>query len=91
MKKSYSVYEAKAKLSEILRLVRERGATVTVTHHGEPVAEIRPVAGHAMGALEARLRTLRERGAIAEASGARTLRMVTRRPGALERFLAERD
>lgn len=43
MKKTYSLYEAKAKLSEIIREVRERGVTVVVSYHGRPVAEIRPV------------------------------------------------
>ena len=33
----YSIYEAKAKFSEIIRKVRE-GQTVTVSYHGEPVA-----------------------------------------------------
>src|SRR4030065_741063 len=43
MRDTYSLYEAKAKLSAIIRRVRE-GRHVLVTVHGEPVAEIRPVA-----------------------------------------------
>ena len=42
MRDTYSLYEAKAKLSAIIRQVRE-GRHVLVTVHGEPVAEIRPV------------------------------------------------
>ena len=92
MKKVYSVYEAKAKFSEILRLVRERGATVTITHHGEPVAEIRPVEPPGTGGLEARIVELEERGAVVRASGSGSgLQVVARRAGALQRFLAERD
>lgn len=92
MKKVYSVYEAKARLSEILRLVRERGATVTVTHHGEPVAEIRPIPAGSAGGLEARIAELEARGAVVAGSGrSNGLRVVARREGALERFLAERD
>ena len=37
---SYSIYEAKARFSEVIRQVRE-GKTVTVSYRGEPVAEIR--------------------------------------------------
>ena len=43
MKRVYSLYEAKAKFSEIVRAVRERGDTITITYHGEPVAEMRPI------------------------------------------------
>jgi len=92
MKKVFSVYEAKAKLSEILRLVRERGVTVTVTHHGEPVAEIRPVQRRDAADLEARIGELEERGAVIRASGQGSgLRVLARRAGALERFLSARD
>jgi prevent-host-death family protein len=42
MRETYSLYEAKAKLSAIIRRVRE-GDSVVVTVHGEPVAEIRPI------------------------------------------------
>ena len=43
MNPTYSTYEAKARFSEVLRLVRE-GTPVTVTYRGDPVAEIRPIA-----------------------------------------------
>jgi prevent-host-death family protein len=90
MPKKYSTYEAKARLSEILRLVRE-GQTITVTYHGEPVAEIRPLD---MGtrSIEARMRRLEERGVLVR-GGDEPGRFATvqRRPGALQRFLAERD
>ena len=39
---TYSMQEAKAKFSEIIRQLRE-GKTVTVTYRGKPAAEIRPV------------------------------------------------
>ena len=92
MKSVYSVYEAKARLSEILRLVREYGVTITVSHHGEPVAEIRPVERRPEDALEARTAELERRGAIVRAGGeSGGLRPISHRPGALDRFLAERD
>lgn len=90
MSKQYSVYDAKAKFSEIIRKVRE-GQTVTVSYHGEPVAEIRPIARQG-AALEARLRRLEDRGVIARSSGREgRLRPIARRPGALTRFLRDRD
>lgn len=89
MRDTYSLYEAKAKLSAIIRQVRE-GGRVTVTLHGKPVAEIRPIA-KTDGGLEARLKELESRGVITPAAGRVDLRPIARRPGALKRFLDERD
>ncbi|HJS43775.1 MAG TPA: type II toxin-antitoxin system prevent-host-death family antitoxin [Gemmatimonadales bacterium] len=89
---AYSLYDAKAKLSEILRRVRE-GDTVTITYRGEPVAEIRRI-GPKPRTLDERIRELEARGVIVRPSPARrrgTLRSLARRPGALKRFLRERD
>jgi prevent-host-death family protein len=90
MRDTYSLYEAKAKLSAIIRQVRE-GRHVVVTVHGEPVAEIRPV-GPETRDLAARVDALADRGVLVRGSlepGA--LRPVARRRGALKRFLAERE
>ena len=85
----YSTYEAKARFSEVLRLVRE-GSTVTVTYHGAPVAEIRPIA--ASSGIDARVDAMRRRGLLSAASAPDAkLGPVTSRPGALKRFLRERD
>ena len=90
MRDTYSLYEAKAKLSAIIRQVRE-GRHVLVTVHGEPVAEIRPVAREAND-LAARLEQLAERGVLVRGErGERALRPVARKPGALARVLADRD
>jgi prevent-host-death family protein len=87
---TYSLYEAKAKLSAIIRRVRE-GRRVVVTVHGEPVAEIRPVEQRA-GDLAARLEHLVESRIVVRAERRGTaLRPVARKPGALARFLADRD
>lgn len=93
MEKRYSTYEAKARFSEILRRVREQGETITVTYYGEAVAEIRPVPPRPEEtAIEARLRELERRGALVRSTAAEGgLRPVARRPGALRRFLADRD
>ena len=90
MRDTYSLYEAKAKLSAIIRKVRE-GRPVTVTLHGVPVAEIRPISPRS-GGLGARMGQLLERGIIVRnPSGPSTPRPIVKRPGALKRFLEERD
>lgn len=90
MRDTYSLYEAKARLSAIIRQVRE-GRHVLVTVHGEPVAEIRPVAREANDLAE-RLEQLTERGVLVRGDRRdRALQPVERKPGALARFLAERD
>lgn len=86
----YSTYDAKAKFSEILRKVRE-GRTVTVSYRGEPVAEIRPLP-KAQDGLPQRLDRLADLGVLVRpAKKGGRLKTVARRPGALERFLADRD
>ena len=62
MKDTYSLYEAKAKLSAIVRRVRE-GHPAIVTVHGEPAVEIRPITA-ATGGLAARMAHLVERGIV---------------------------
>ena len=86
----YSAYEAKARFAEVIRQVRE-GKTVTVSYRGEPVAEIRPIQPEP-ATIEQRLGDLERRGILVRSSEPRRpLRAVTRRVGALERFLAERN
>jgi prevent-host-death family protein len=84
----YSTYEAKARFSELLRKVRE-GRTVTITYHGDPVAEIRPLTREED--LDSRKASLAARGLLVRGSGLRgKLRPLARRPGALQRFLEDR-
>ena len=90
MKYTYSLYDAKARLSELVRKVRE-GHSVTITVHGEPVAEMRPIS-KTEGGLAARLEELKARGVIHPAADPRApLKPIAKRPGALKRFLDERD
>ena len=87
---TYSTYEAKARFSEVLRQVRE-GETVTVTYRGEPVAEIRPIQPKAK-TIEERMDELERRGELVRKRGPRKEpRAIAHVPGALERFLADRD
>lgn len=84
----WPTWEAKARFSEMLRIVRE-GRTVTVTYHGEPVAEVRPLKAHA--GIEARMERLRRGGqlTIHERPDGMPAPLASR-PGALERFLEDR-
>ena len=88
---TYSVYEAKARFSEVIRLVHT-GRTVTVSYHDEPVAEIRSVSPRKSPTLDERLQDLERRGApVRSATARRMFEPVAGRPGALSRFLAGRD
>lgn len=91
MRKIYSTYEAKARLSEILRAVRERGEHVVISYHGEPVAEIRPFEPEGAERLVERVARLEESGVVVRGTRRGALGLVAERPGALERFLAERS
>ena len=86
---NYSIYDVKARFSEVIRLVRE-GKVVTVCHRGKPVAEIRPVGREST--LDERLADLERNGSLVRSAiSRRTLRPVAWREGALSRFLAERE
>lgn len=86
----YSTYEAKAKLSEILRQVRQ-GKTVVISHRGEPVARVCPVEPP-KETLDERIARLRVAGVISPPGDPKKgIPMVAHRPGALKRFLASRD
>jgi prevent-host-death family protein len=92
MESVYSTYEAKTKFSELLRKVRQ-GGRVVITFHGEPVAEIRPIE-KAAETFEERLARLEREGQISPAAVAPargTWKPIAHRPGALQRFLDDRD
>ncbi|MDE0167792.1 MAG: type II toxin-antitoxin system prevent-host-death family antitoxin [Bryobacterales bacterium] len=87
---NYSICEARARFSEVIRRVRE-GRTVTVSYRGEPVAEILSIERQRKLTLEERLNDLERSGSLVRpAIPRRTFQPVERRPGALARFLAER-
>lgn len=90
MTETYSTYEAKAKLSEILRKV-ESGRTIHISRRGQTIAEIRPLRQGPTD-LAQRIIELSEQGALTTPSGARdSLGPVASRPGALHRFLSDRN
>lgn len=87
----YTTYQAKARFSEVMRLVRE-GRTVQVSYHGKPVAEIRPIEAKKKS-IEEHFDDLERRGIVSPPAdpGAFLPGPVVHRPGALQRFLDERD
>jgi prevent-host-death family protein len=87
-----SVYEAKAKLSEILRLVKA-DREVTITERGKRIAKIVPYASAEEPAFEERIDLLRERGQVktASASPASVIVPGSKGSGALKRFLEDRS
>lgn len=90
MADQYSTYEAKAKLSEILRKVRA-GRRVIISYHGDAIAEIRPI-GKSPDSLQTRLEELEREGVLASPKQPPSaLKPLKRKRGALKRFLEERE
>ncbi len=94
MSEEYSIYDAKAQLSALVRQVRE-GQTFVITVHGEPVAELRPIEkAPETQTLAERIADLRAQGAIIPAtrkpSDPGSFPLGKRKPGALKRFLEDR-
>ena len=84
-----SVYEAKTHFSEVIRQVRQ-GRTITISYRGEPVAEIRPA--QKSESFADRLEELRRKGILIRSKGPRReLALGEPSPGALDRFLSERN
>jgi prevent-host-death family protein len=94
MGKKYSLYEAKTKLSALVRQVREGGAPVTITVHGQPAVEIRAIS------TESRVLSVEEKVAEMERDGyvhfvpvprgGKRMPAGPRNKGALEQFLRDR-
>lgn len=88
MARPYPVHEAKAKLSEILRRVKQ-GRSVTISERGREVARVVPIEPSV--GLAARLDALEHDGVVVPGSGATsTIRPLVRKRGALRRFLRSR-
>ena len=91
MAKEYSLYEAKARLSEIVRRVREHGESVTISYHGERVAEIGPIEAATGDGFGRRVQRMAAAGSVMRAAAAPRLKPLAKKKGALKRFLDERD
>jgi prevent-host-death family protein len=88
MARPYPVHEAKAKLSEILRRVKQ-GQRVTISERGREVARVVPI--EPQRGLTARLEALEHDGIIVPGKGSvSAIRSLGRKRGALRRFLRSR-
>jgi len=97
---TYSIYETKARLSEVLRIVKTR-REVVITERGKPIAKIVPFTEEDTESLDQRIDRLIASGQIVPARIApgedlppvskRQPGRGKKRPGALARFLEERD
>ena len=88
---TYSTYEAKAHLSELLRKVQQR-RRIVITSRGRPIAQVLPFDALDDETFAQRVERLEADGLI-EGAGldAAELKPVAKRRGALARFLADRE
>lgn len=88
MARPYPVHEAKAKLSEILRRVKQ-GRSVSISERGRIIARVVPI--EPSRGVASRLQRLEADGQLVRrAKKSRAIRPVASRPGALRRFLRSR-
>jgi len=84
----YSVYEAKARLSEVIKMVKSR-RRVIITERGVPVAEVIPYIEGRTEPLASRIQKLSKSGVILPPKAAFQPEPVTIRAGAVRRFLQQ--
>lgn len=97
---TYSIYQTKARLSEVLRLVKTR-REVVITERGKPIAKIVPFEQTDEDSLDQRIEYLAATGQLVPAkiapgdslTAARSSgkRKAQKAPDALQRFLADRN
>lgn len=98
---TYSIYQTKARLSEVLRIVKTR-REVVITEHGKPIAKIVPFDHDDEESLEHRLERLTTSGQLVPATVSPGHDLASpwrkgRKPSAegdsnaLQRFLEDRD
>lgn len=90
VKFTFSIYEAKARLSAVLRLVKQ-GKPVTITERGQPIARIVPF--DQGNELEQKIADLRASGILGPAASGSwaDVQPGPARPGAVDRFLQDRE
>ena len=88
MGKAYSIYETKAHLSEILRLVKS-GKDVTVLERGVPIAKLIPFSSGET--LVDHLKSLRSSGNLIRRNVTEEWPIGVAKEGSLKRFLDERE
>ena len=85
----YSIYETKSHLSELLRAVKQ-GLDFIITERGTPIAKV-VVYQAEEESFEERYQSLIKQGVIVPARGPVNIKPIAKRPGALARFLKERE
>ena len=90
MAKTFSIFEAKTHLSELLRMVKG-GQIITVTERGTPIAQVIPYSEVKENQLSHRLARLERAGLIDRRKSRSWNKSGIQRPGALKRFLRDRD
>jgi prevent-host-death family protein len=85
---NYSIYEAKARLSEIIRMVKAR-RRVIISERGVPVAEIIPYATDQPERLADRIERLVKSGSIVPNKEPFRPNLLADHPGAVDRFLQQ--
>jgi prevent-host-death family protein len=83
---NYSIYQAKARLSEIIRLVKSR-RRVIISDRGVPVAEVIPYDRDNPEKLSARIERLVKSGSVLPRKEPFQAEPLVHRPGAADRFL----
>lgn len=87
MAHTYSIYEAKAKFSEVIRKTKLK-QEIIVTERGKPVARVIPFGENK---FQDRFEELQAQGLIISAKRKGLFPIGPRRPGGLKRFLEERE
>ena len=91
MKHQYSIFEAKAKLSEIIKTV-QKNHEIIITDRSKPVVKIIPYQPVTPKHLSDRLEELTQQGMLSKASSLlQTPVQTPRRDNLLATFLRERD
>lgn len=84
----YSIYQAKARFSEIIRMVKAR-RRVIISERGVPVAEIIPYIQNRSEKLADRVARLAKTGSILPCKGPFHPERLAYRPGSVGRFLKQ--
>ena len=90
MKKTYGIYEVKANLSKIIRHIQKQHLAIEITDRGRPVAMLSPLVEEEKS-LDQRMTEFVNEGVITFGSDSNHLQTLKKVPGALARFLMDRD
>lgn len=88
MAKIFSIYEAKARLSELLRLVKESELHIVISERGKPIAKVIPY--QETQEFKEKFEEMSVRGMICRRKQTRIPKGI-KRAGALKRFTGSRE